>query len=77
MSTISPQGSRAGADVAPWTGTAAGSLRGPDTQVALQEGRFPAVALVPNRGLLEESVNFRQGRLIPKVSGGLGAILCA
>lgn len=61
VSTISPQGSRAGADVAlskaPGPGRRQADSEGP-TPGLLQEVRFPAVALVPNHGLLEKSVNF-------------------
>lgn len=61
VSTISPQGSRAGADVAlskaPGTGRRQADSEGLSPRL-LQDVWFPTVALVPNHSLLERSVNF-------------------
>lgn len=61
VSTISPQDSRAGADVAlskaPGTGRRQADSEGLSPRL-LQDVWFPTVALVPNHRLLERSVNF-------------------
>lgn len=61
VSTISPQGSRAGADVAlskaPGTGRRQVDSEGLSPRL-LQDVWFPTGALVPNHSLLEKSVNF-------------------
>ena len=78
MSTISAQGSRAGADAslskAPGPKGPQADSKGPSSRL-FQEVWFPTVALVPDHGPLKKSVNLAQWRLIPKVCVSRGALL--
>lgn len=74
MSTISPQGSRAGADM-PLSARPSqvrqqrADSKGPSPSELLQAW-FSTVALVPNHGLLKENMDLGYWRLIPKVCVG-------